>query len=130
MAFQLLAVYGFFSLTIFGAIYFIVPRLVGCEWVSGSRIRLHFWFSTYGIVSLVVLYYVGGIWQSAAYSQFDAPLENAVSAGQPYAIGASVAWASIMVSNVMFLYHLSLMVLRLGRRNEDPTLLGHQHPAA
>jgi cytochrome c oxidase cbb3-type subunit 1 len=130
MAFQLLAVYGFFSLTIFGAIYFIVPRLVGCEWPSGSRIRLHFWFSTYGIISLVVLHFIGGIWQAAAYSQFDAPLENAVSAGRPYAIGASLAWASIMVSNIMFLYHLSLMVLRLGRRNEDPTLLGHQHPAA
>ena len=129
-AFQLLAVYGFFTLTIFGAIYFIVPRLVGCEWISGSRIQMHFWFSTYGIVSLVGLHFIGGMWQAAAYAQFDAPLENAVSAGRPYAIGVSVAWASIVISNLIFLYHLGLMVLRLGRRGEGPALLGHQHHAA
>ncbi len=129
-AFQLLAVYGFFTLTIFGAIYFIVPRLVGCEWISGSRIQMHFWFSTYGIVALVGLHFIGGMWQAAAYAQFDAPLENAVSAGRPYAIGVSVAWASIVISNVIFLYHLGLMILRLGRRGEGPALLGHQHHAA
>lgn len=130
MAFQLLAVYGFFSMCMFGAIYFIVPRLVGCEWVSGRRIRFHFWFSTYGMISLVVLHFIGGVWQSQAYAQFDVPLESAVAAGRPYAIGASVAWAFIIVSNVMFLYHLSLMVFRLGRKGDQPTMIGHVDHAA
>jgi len=31
--------------------YYIVPRLVGCEWLSASFIRLHFWGSGYGIGS-------------------------------------------------------------------------------
>ena len=76
MAFQLLAVYGFFSMCMFGAIYFIVPRLVGCEWVSGRRIRFHFWYSTYGMIALVILHFLGGAWQSQSYAQFDVPLEN------------------------------------------------------
>ena len=129
MAFQLLAVYGFFSMTMFGAIYFIVPRLVGCEWASGKRIRFHFWFSTYGIIALVLLHYMGGVWQSLAYSDHTAPLENAVAAGRPYAIGTSVAWGFVIVSNLSFLYHLSLMVFRLGKRGDEPTLLGHPHHA-
>jgi cytochrome c oxidase cbb3-type subunit 1 len=129
MAFQLLAVYGFFSMCMFGAIYFIVPRLVGCEWVSGRRIRFHFWFSTYGMIALVVLHFIGGVWQSQSYAQFDVPLENAVSAGRPYAIGSSVAWVFIILSNVMFLYHLSLMVFRLGRKGDQPAMIGHAHNA-
>ena len=44
-----LLVYAFFSMTMFGAMYYIVPRLVGCEWLSASLIRVHFWASGYGI---------------------------------------------------------------------------------
>lgn len=124
---QLLCVYGFFSMTMFGAIYFIVPRLVGCEWVSGKRINFHFWMSTYGTLALVGLNFFGGLWQASSYGQWDAPLESSVQAGRPYALGASLAWLFIIFSNVMFLYHLSLMVLRLGRRGEGATMIGHPH---
>ena len=98
--------------------------------MSGGRIRFHFWFSTYGTIALVLMHVAGGMWQASAYGQFDSPLENAVAAGRPYAIGSSVAWVFIIVSNVMFLYHLSLMVFRLGRRSESPTMLGHSHGTA
>jgi Cbb3-type cytochrome oxidase, subunit 1 len=39
----------FFTMTIFGSMYYIVPRLVGREWRYGSLIKLHFWASAYGI---------------------------------------------------------------------------------
>ena len=34
-----LAFYGFFSMTVFGAIYFFVPRITGAECPSGDQIR-------------------------------------------------------------------------------------------
>jgi hypothetical protein len=34
-----------------------------------------------------------------------------------------VAWLFIIWSNLMFLLHLTLMILRLGRRSQQPTLL-------
>jgi len=49
--YQIVAVYGFFSMSMFGAIYYIVPRLAGCEWLSVRLIRNHFWFSVYGIAT-------------------------------------------------------------------------------
>ncbi len=48
-AYTLLGVYAFFSMVMFGAMYYIVPRLVGREWRYASLIKLHFWASTYGI---------------------------------------------------------------------------------
>ncbi|MEC7358158.1 MAG: cbb3-type cytochrome c oxidase subunit I [Verrucomicrobiota bacterium] len=112
---QLLAVYGFFSMTIFGAIYFIVPRLTGTEWPSLKRINSHFMLSIYAMGTLLVMHLFGGVWQSTAYGKFDAPLENAISAGKPYAIGGSVAWAVIVFATLGFLMNLVSILSRSGR---------------
>ena len=38
-----LGVYGFFTMIMFGATYYILPRMTGREWASASMIRMHFW---------------------------------------------------------------------------------------
>src|SRR5262249_9079710 len=38
-----LGLYGFYTMTVFGAMYYVVPRLTGREWASAKLIRLHFW---------------------------------------------------------------------------------------
>jgi cytochrome c oxidase cbb3-type subunit 1 len=37
-----LLLYSFYSMVMFGAIYYITPRLVGCEWLSSSMIKTSF----------------------------------------------------------------------------------------
>ena len=123
IGYHLLAVYGFFSMVMFGAIYFIVPRLMGTEWPSLGGIQKHFILSVYGILILTVLHFFGGIWQSSAYSKFDAPLENAISAAKPYAIGASLAWIILWISVARFTLNLFLLVFRTGHREIYPTLV-------
>ncbi|MDB4737460.1 cbb3-type cytochrome c oxidase subunit I [Verrucomicrobiales bacterium] len=123
---QMLAVFGFFSMTMFGAIYFIIPRLTGSEWPSLKKINSHFIISIYAMGTLLILNYFGGVWQSSAYAKFDAPLENAISAGKPYAIGASVAWVFILFSTFGFLLNLISILLRSGRREIVSKFVGHQ----
>ncbi|MBD28178.1 MAG: hypothetical protein CMO38_02895 [Verrucomicrobiaceae bacterium] len=120
---QVLAVYGFFSMIIFGAIYFIIPRLTGSEWTSLNGIKNHFILSVYGVVALIVIHFFGGIWQASAYGKFDAPLENAISASKPYAIGASIVWIVLWISTVRFLLNLISIIFRTGHREIYPTLL-------
>ena len=48
-----LMIYGFFSMVMFGSIYYVVPRLVGCEWLSSRMISIHFLGAAYGIGILV-----------------------------------------------------------------------------
>ena len=123
IGYQLLAVYGFFSMVMFGAIYFIVPRLMSTEWPSLEGIQKHFILSVYAILILTALHFFGGIWQSSAYSKFDAPLENAISAAKPYSIGASLAWIILWISVARFTLNLFLLVFRTGHREIYPTLV-------
>ena len=127
--YHLVAIYGFFSMTIFGAIYYIVPRLAGCEWLSSRMIRNHFWFSVYGISALVVCSLVGGLAQGSALNDpqhWNESVVGAVRDSQGYVVGRTLAWAFILWSNGWFFVHLVFMVLGLGRRSVAPTLLHHE----
>ncbi|MEC5126403.1 cbb3-type cytochrome c oxidase subunit I [Verrucomicrobiales bacterium BCK34] len=122
-----LAFYGFFSMTVFGAIYFIVPRITGSEWPSGKRIRTHFWFSAYGIITLVVCMLVGGIAQGGSLAQWDQAFSTSFVTSSAYVAGRCIAWALISFSNLMFLYQLALMFIGKGRKSSGPTLI-HAEP--
>jgi len=58
---NLLNIYGFFAMVMFGAIYHILPRLTGREFPSGKLIRLHFWLALSGVLFMVVPLAVGGV---------------------------------------------------------------------
>lgn len=118
-----LAVYGFFSMSMFGAIYFIVPRITGAEWPSAAKIRSHFWFSVYGILTLVICMLVGGIAQAGYLAQWDKPFSTTFINTSSYVIGAAIAWILIAYSNIWFFYQLALMFVGKGRKSEGPTLL-------
>ncbi len=123
---DMLAIYGFFSMTVFGAIYFIVPRVTGAEWPSGKRIRSHFWFSTYGIITLIVTMLVGGIAQGGNLAQWNQDFSTSFVNSAAYVVGRALAWAMISFSNIFFLYQLTLMFIGRGRKSEGPTLIHAQ----
>jgi cytochrome c oxidase cbb3-type subunit I len=57
--------YGFFMLVMFGASYYIVPRLIGMEFPWPKLINAHFWLATIGILLIVLPLAIGGIVQGA-----------------------------------------------------------------
>lgn len=122
-----LAVYGFFSMVVFGAIYFIVPRITGQEWPSGKRIRTHFWFNTYGIGTLVICMLVGGIAQGGNLAQWDQAFSTSFVNSAAYMVGRVVAWGMISFANLMFFWQLALMFVGKGRKSEGATLI-HAKP--
>jgi cytochrome c oxidase cbb3-type subunit 1 len=124
---DMLAFYGFFSMTMFGAFYFIVPRITGAEWPSGARIRTHFWFSTYGIITMVVATLVGGIAQGGDLAVWDRDFSTSFTNSAAYVAGRCIAWALITWSNLVFLQQLTLMFLGKGRKSAGPTLI-HAEP--
>jgi cytochrome c oxidase cbb3-type subunit 1 len=125
--FDILALYGFFSFIAFGMIYFIVPRITRREWLSSRLIKIHFFLSVYGVVTVALVALFGGLMQGGAQEDYKQPWENAMTYAYPYAIAATLSWCFLLVSNVFFFLHLGLMWLRLGRRSSHPTLLGDGH---
>jgi cytochrome c oxidase cbb3-type subunit 1 len=113
--FDMLAVYGVFSFMMFGAIYFIVPRITNREWFSGRLINMHFFFSAYGIVAIAVGALFGGFIHGTAQEAWLQPWETVVAVVRPYAAVSTFAWCVILFANVFFFLHLALMWLRLDR---------------
>ena len=52
--------YAFFSMAMFAAIYYILPRVLGREWPSAILIKTHFWSSALGSAALVLALYFFG----------------------------------------------------------------------
>ena len=64
---MLLSLFGFFAMVMFGAIYYIVPRLTQQEWPSAGLVKFHFWASASGILLCVVSLIAGGVQQGFAH---------------------------------------------------------------
>ncbi len=118
-----IGLYSFFTMILFGAIYFIVPRLVQCEWRSGGWIRFHFWFSAYGSTAVVAMLILAGISQGIDQAKPYEGFRGSVEVSAAYLVGRSLGWVFIFLSNLMFFFHILLMVFRLGRRSGQATML-------
>ncbi|MCX6874183.1 MAG: cbb3-type cytochrome c oxidase subunit I [Verrucomicrobia bacterium] len=121
--FDILAIYGCFSFMMFGAVYFIVPRITCREWLSSRLINMHFFFSAYGIVAITFGALFGGLLQGSAQEAWNQPWESVTAVVRPYAAVSTFAWCVILFSNIFFCLHLALMWMRRGRRAALPTLL-------
>jgi len=63
---QQLLTYAFVSMVIFGAAYFILPRLTGAFWPSAKLVHLHFWSCALAVVGSVAGSLIFGWTQGAA----------------------------------------------------------------
>ena len=125
--YDMLALYGVFSMLMFGAIYFIVPRVTMREWLAPSFIRFHFNLSAYSVIAIVLGSILGGYMQGAAQQDFIGSWVVASKATYAWNIFNSVAWVCILISNLSFCFHLLLMWARLGRHSKHPTLMVEKH---
>ncbi|HEX8373459.1 MAG TPA: cbb3-type cytochrome c oxidase subunit I [Chthoniobacterales bacterium] len=118
-----LVLYGFFTFIMFGAIYFIVPRLVGREWVSSTFIRLHFWGVAYGIGLTIVVLTIAGLFQGKDWAN---PIIDSTTVSLttlPLIRGAVLGGIFLLLGHAVFALHFLLMVLRLGQISDEPTLM-------
>jgi len=128
-----LGMYAFYTMTMFGAMYYIVPRLTGWEWASARLIRWHFWSTAIGIAIYVALFTWGGWYQGVMLHQPDSqgkpvPFMQVVEYTRPYLIGRSVAGGLIAVGHLAFTVLFVLNLMRRGTRRAGPTLF-HEEPA-
>lgn len=125
--FEILSIYGFFSFVMFGAIYFIVPRVTRREWLSRRLIKWHFFPSVYGVAIIALIAIFGGIQQGIGQEEFEQSWSEVARRAVPYAWAITIVWGFILLSNFFFFMHLTFMWLRLGRRSTHPTLLVAGH---
>lgn len=121
-----LGLYAFFTMIMFGSMYYIVPRLVGREWRYASLIKLHFWASAYGVMLMILMLLVGGLVQGRDMNNPGLSFAESTQSILPYLRGRSLSGVLLTVAHFVFAFHFGMMLFGLGRTSSMPTFLNPQ----
>jgi cytochrome c oxidase cbb3-type subunit I len=125
-----LGLYAFYTMVMFGSMYYIVPRLVGREWRYASLIKLHFWASAYGIMLMVLMLLVAGLVQGQELNNPALSFSESTQSILPYLRGRSLSGLLLTVAHFVFAAHFGMMLFGLGRTASVPTFLNPQEDEA
>lgn len=107
-----LRVYGFFAMTMFGAIYYLLPRALGIEFPFPKLIRVHFWLSLVGIVLLVLPLAIGGIVQGLKLQNPNIAFAESTQAMLPFLRVSTTGLLLILLGNLLFFVNIMGLTLR------------------
>jgi cytochrome c oxidase cbb3-type subunit 1 len=109
-----LGLYGFFSMVMFGAIYFVMPRVMSWEWPYPKLIALHFWLVIIGFSIYFVSLSIGGWLQGMAMLDASKPFMESVRVTIPYLESRSLGGMIMTLGHLVFAFHFATMALRYG----------------
>jgi len=118
-----LGLYAFFSIVMFGAIYFVMPRVMSWEWPYPKLISVHFWLVTLGIGIYFVSLSIGGWLQGLAMLDATKPFMESVRVTMPYLEGRTLGGSLMTLGHLVFAAHFVMMALRYGTSRVGPALL-------
>ncbi len=118
-----LGLYGFFSMVMFGSIYFIMPRVMKWEWPYPWMISAHFWLVLGGFGIYFISLSFGGWYQGLAMLNKDLPFMDSVTLTIPYLQARSVGGALMTLGHLVFAVHFFMMGWKFGPRRLGASLL-------
>jgi cytochrome c oxidase cbb3-type subunit I len=124
-----LGLYGFFSMIMFGSIYFVMPRVLEREWPYPNLVSLHFWLAAIGFGIYFVFLTIGGVLQGIDMLDPARPFMDSVEVTIPYLVARTFGGTLMAAGHIVFAYHFFVMALTLGPRRSGRLLLGNARPA-
>ncbi len=121
-----LGAYAFVTMVLFGAIYFMMPRVLKWEWPYPRLIQLHFWLAAVGIMIYFIGLSIGGWLQGLAMLDGQRPFIESVTLTMPYLEWRSVGGALMVLSHLVFVGHFLAMALRFGPSRATAALFWQQ----
>jgi len=125
-------VYAFFTMIMFGAIYYMMPRLLKREWPSAFLIKTHWWMCAMGITLMVVSLQLGGWLQGLAMNAVNddgtvvySKWVEIVEITRPWLWLRSISGLMITVGHIAFFVSVFWMIFRPASKTDEttPTLL-------
>jgi cytochrome c oxidase cbb3-type subunit 1 len=117
-----LGMYAFVTMVLFGAIYFMLPRVLSWEWPYPWLITLHFWLVAVGVAIYFVGLSIGGWLQGMAMLDAARPFMDSVAVTLPYLKARSIGGALMTLGHFVFVGHFLAMALRFGPLRTGATL--------
>jgi cytochrome c oxidase cbb3-type subunit 1 len=119
---QALLLGGGVSMILFGAIYFIMPRLSGCEWLSSTLVSVHFLGGAYGACMGGAMMLLSGLAAGSILNEADSTFSQVIETGSAYYWGNTISYGILGVAYSAFALHFLLVALRIGQPAGEPTL--------
>lgn len=119
-------VYAFFTMVMFGSIYFMMPRLLYREWPSATLIRVHFWCCAIGITIMLLALHIGGWIQGLQLNNADIPFLEVTQNLVPWLFSRTVSGILLSIGHIAFFINF-FWFLKGGKATESkdgPTLFG------
>ncbi len=117
-----LGMYAFVSMVLFGAGYFMLPRVLDWEWPYPKLITLHFWLVAVGVAIYFIGLSIGGWLQGRAMLDVARPFMDSVAVTLPYLYARSVGGALMTLGHFVFVGHFLAMALRFGPQRAGAAL--------
>ncbi|MEK7408581.1 MAG: cbb3-type cytochrome c oxidase subunit I [Acidobacteriota bacterium] len=109
-----LGAYAFLTMILFGAFYYITPRVARWNWPRPGLIKLHFWLTAGGILLYGAATCVGGWFQGLAMNNPAKPFVDVVAMMRPYLHARTVSGCLLTAGHLVFAYQFACVVLRRG----------------
>jgi cytochrome c oxidase cbb3-type subunit I len=106
-----LQLYGFFTITMFGAIYHILPRAVGIGFAFPKLIRVQHWCAMLGLVIFVVALAVGGLEQGVKLNDPNVPFADVTKSVLPFLRASTLGLLFMLLANLLFALNIFAMIL-------------------
>lgn len=109
-AHRFLIIYGVFSMSAFGFVYWALPGLLGRDWPMDFLISSHFWLAFIGILLTVVPLAIGGWKQGTALLDGSIPMSDVIRTTSYFMVSRSMAWIFLtlghgaLILNVISIY--------------------------
>jgi cytochrome c oxidase cbb3-type subunit 1 len=125
-----LGMYAFVSMVMFGAIYFMMPRVLEWEWPYPWLIQLHFWLVGLGILIYVIGLSIGGWLQGVAMLDASRSFNESILVTIPWLRSRSIGGALMTLGHLVFVGHFFAMALRFGPHRTSAALFWQSREAA
>jgi len=117
----LLNYYGFFGMIMFGAIYVIMPRLLGVELPWPKLLRAHFWLSVAGILLVVLPLALAGIFEVISLSDARTPFLTVMHSTLTFFRVSTMGDLLLLIGHVLFLTNIGGLVAGFYRARAEAT---------
>jgi cytochrome c oxidase cbb3-type subunit 1 len=116
-----LNLYGFFAMVMFGAVYFIMPRLLGVALPWPRLVRAHFWIAAAGVLLLVLPLMLSGFVEELKLENSSQPFLAVMRSTLPFLRVSTIGDLLLLTGHVIFLANLTGLVVRFYRARAEQT---------
>ncbi|MCP5525583.1 MAG: cbb3-type cytochrome c oxidase subunit I [Verrucomicrobiales bacterium] len=96
-----LLLWGGFGTAMLGAVYYLVPRLMGAEWMRPAWVRMHLGLVAGAVVVLVGAHLLGGWLHGSALRDPTVPFVDVARRYIPFAATGTLAWLLLLGANLL-----------------------------